>query len=47
MYDPLALDLQRTTQSRIRRDAERITVRSGRSRRRRSRHAAEGDAASC
>jgi hypothetical protein len=44
MYDPLALDLQRTTQARIRRDAERITVRSDRSRRRRSRHAAEGSA---
>jgi hypothetical protein len=42
MYDPLALDLQRTNQQRIRHDAERITVRR-RTRGRRARAAAAGD----
>lgn len=45
MYDPLALDLQRTTQERIRRDAERITVRH-RTRGRRGR-AAPSDQQGC
>jgi hypothetical protein len=42
MYDPLALDLQRTNQERIRRNAERVTVRR-RIRGRRSRSAGSGD----
>jgi hypothetical protein len=42
MYDPLALELQRTTQQRIRHDAERITIRH-RIRGRRVRTTSAGD----
>lgn len=42
MYDPLALELQRTTQQRIRHDAERVTVRR-RIRGRRSRNTTAGN----
>jgi hypothetical protein len=42
MYDPLALDLQRTTQQRIRHNSERVTVRR-RVRGRRTRSTGAGD----